>query len=55
MAQISKIREVVGSLARNIVTKACKRFRSRIEDIVDADDSFIEQMDSQYVFLPTCF
>jgi hypothetical protein len=30
MAQISKIREVMGSLARNTVAKACKRFRSRI-------------------------
>ena len=42
MAQISKIREVVGSLARSTVSKACKRFRSWIEDIVDADGSFIQ-------------
>jgi hypothetical protein len=32
----------MGSLARNTVAKVCKRFRSRIEDIVDAADSFIE-------------
>ncbi len=55
MAQIWKIREVVGSLARSTVSKACKRFRSRIEDVVDDDGSFIEKMDSQYVSLPTCF
>jgi hypothetical protein len=42
MAQISKIREVVGSLAKYTVAKACQRFRYRFEDIVDADDSFIE-------------
>jgi hypothetical protein len=42
MAQIWKIREVVGSLARSTVSKACKRFRSWIEDIVDADGSFIQ-------------
>jgi hypothetical protein len=39
---ILKIREVMESLARNTVAKACKRFWSRIEDVVDADDSFIE-------------
>jgi hypothetical protein len=32
----------MGSLARNTVVKACKRFRSRNEDVVDADGSFIE-------------
>ncbi len=36
---ISKIREVMGSLARNTVAKACKRFR--IEAVVTADGSFI--------------
>jgi hypothetical protein len=41
-AQISKIKKVMGSLARNTMTKVCKRFRSRIEDIVDAAGSFIE-------------
>jgi hypothetical protein len=40
---IPKIREVMVSLARNTVAKACKRFR------------FIEKPDSQYVPLPTCF
>jgi hypothetical protein len=33
-AQILKIREVMESLARNTVARACKRFRSRIEDPV---------------------
>jgi hypothetical protein len=37
-----KIREVIGSLARNTVAKACKRFMSRIEDVVNADGGFIE-------------
>jgi hypothetical protein len=32
----------MGSLARNTVVKACKRFRSRIEDIIVAAGSFIE-------------
>ncbi len=41
-AQISKIREVMGSLARNTVAKACRRFRPRIQDVVEADGSFIE-------------
>jgi hypothetical protein len=35
-----KIRKEIGSLARNTVV--CKRFRSQIEDVVDADGSFIE-------------
>jgi hypothetical protein len=38
--------EVMGFLARNTVAKSCKRFRSRIEDIVAADGNFIEYMDS---------
>jgi hypothetical protein len=37
-----EIREVMGSLDRNTMAKACKRFRSRIEDVVNADGSFIE-------------
>ncbi len=41
-AQILKIRELMGSLARNTVAKACKGFRFRIEDVVDADGSFIK-------------
>jgi hypothetical protein len=41
-SQISKIKEVMGPLARNTVPKACKRFRSRIEDVFDFDGSFIE-------------
>jgi hypothetical protein len=39
---IPYIREVMGFLARNTVVKSCKRFRSRIEDIVAADGHFIE-------------
>jgi hypothetical protein len=36
-----KIREVMGSLDRNTVAKAGKRFRSQIEAVVAADGSFI--------------
>jgi hypothetical protein len=32
----------MGSLAMNTVAKVCKRFRSRIEDIIDAAGSLIE-------------
>jgi DNA-binding transcriptional regulator/RsmH inhibitor MraZ len=38
---ISLIREVIGSLAKNTMTKSCKRFRSRIEAVIAADDNFI--------------
>ncbi len=41
-AQISKIREVMGFLARNTVAKASRKFRPRIQDVVEADGSFIE-------------
>jgi hypothetical protein len=32
----------MGFLTRNTVEKSCKRFRSRIEAVVAADDYFIE-------------
>jgi hypothetical protein len=34
--------EVVGSLDKHIVGKACRRFCSRIEAVVAADGDFIE-------------
>jgi hypothetical protein len=40
-ALIPKIREVMGSLARNTVAKDCWKFRSRIEAVVTAEGSFI--------------
>ncbi len=43
MAKILKIREVVGSLARNTVAKACKRFRSWIEDVVNVDGRLLNK------------
>jgi hypothetical protein len=49
------MKEVMGFLARNIMEKYCKRFRSRIEAAVAADDNFIEKIDSQYIPLPTSF
>jgi hypothetical protein len=39
---IPKIREVMGSLARNTVAKACKRFRSQIEAVAAAGGIFTE-------------
>jgi hypothetical protein len=38
---IPKIKKVMGSLHRNTVAKACKRFRSQIETVVAVDGSFI--------------
>ncbi len=39
---IQKIKEVVGSLARDTLAKTCTSFRSRIEVVFTADGSFIE-------------
>ncbi len=38
---IPKIKKVMGSLDRNTVAKACKRFRSQIKTVVAVDGSFI--------------
>jgi hypothetical protein len=39
---IPQIKEVMGFLARNTMEKYSKRFRSRIEAAVTADDNFVE-------------
>jgi hypothetical protein len=39
---ILKIKGVMVSLARNIVAKTCKRFRSQIKAVVAADGSLID-------------
>jgi hypothetical protein len=39
---IQKMKEVMGSLARDTLAKACTRFRSRIEIVFTANGSFIE-------------
>jgi hypothetical protein len=39
---IQKIKEVMGSLARDTLAKACTSFRSRIEVVFTADGSIIE-------------
>jgi hypothetical protein len=39
---IPKIREMMGSLAMNIVANTCKRFRTQIEAVFAADGSFID-------------
>ena len=38
---IQKMKELVGSLARDILAKACTSFSSRIEAVFTADGSFI--------------
>ena len=52
---IQKMKEVVGSLARDTLAKACMSFRSRIEALFTADGSFIEPVDCQYVYLLIVF
>ncbi len=49
------MKEVVGSLARDTLVKACMSFRSRIEAVFTADGSFIESVDCQYVYLLIVF
>jgi flagellar biosynthesis regulator FlbT len=39
---LKKIKEVMGSLDKDTVAKACSRIRSRIEGVVAADGDFIE-------------
>ncbi len=51
---ISKIMEVMESLARDTVAKAFRRFRSSSEAVVAADGYFIEYSYSQYVSLLMC-
>jgi hypothetical protein len=48
---IQKMKEVMGSLGRDTLAKACTSFRPRIEAIFTADGSFIEYVDCQYVSL----
>ena len=38
----AKITEVMGSLPRDTVAKACRRFRHRIEQVIEANGDFIE-------------
>jgi hypothetical protein len=52
---IQKMKEVMGSLARATLAKACTSFRSRIEAHFTADGSFIEYVDCQYVSLLIVF
>jgi hypothetical protein len=49
------MKEVVGSLGRDTLAKACMSFRSRIEALFIADSSFIESIDCQYVSLLIVF
>jgi hypothetical protein len=43
------MKALVGFLDRDTVAKACKRFRSRIEAVLTANNHFIEYIDSQFV------
>jgi hypothetical protein len=52
---IQKMKEVMGSLARDTLAKACTSFRSRIEALFTADGSCIEYVDCQYVYLLIAF
>ncbi len=52
---IQKMKEVMGSLARDTPAKACTSFRSRIEALFTANGSFIEYVDFQYVALLIVF
>ncbi len=45
------MKEVMRYLGRDTLAKACTSFRSRNDDIFAADGSFIEYIDSQYVYL----
>jgi hypothetical protein len=45
------MKEVMGSLGRDTLAKACTSFRTRIEAVFTADGSFIEYVDCQYVSL----
>jgi hypothetical protein len=52
---IQKMKEVMGSLARDTLAKACMSFRSRNEALFTPDGSFIEYIDCQYVSLLIVF
>jgi len=39
---MAKMKEVMGSFDRDMVAKACRRFRSRLEAMVEAGGDFIE-------------
>jgi hypothetical protein len=52
---IQKMKELMRSLARGTLAKACMSFRSRIEALFTAYGSFIEYIDCQYVSLLIIF
>jgi hypothetical protein len=45
------MKEVMGTLGRDTLAKACTSFRSRIDAVYAPDCSFIEYVDCQYVYL----
>jgi hypothetical protein len=52
---IQKMKEVMGSLARDTLAKASTSFRARIGALFKADGSFIQYVDCQYVSLLIVF
>ena len=52
---LPKIKEVMRSLDRNTMAKACMSFRSRMKAVFTADGSFIESVDCQNVYLLIVF
>ncbi len=52
---IQKMKEVMVSLARDTLAKACTSFRSRIEALFTANGSFIKYVDCQYLSLLIVF
>ncbi len=51
-SMVHKIKEVMGSLNRNTVARACRCFQSWSEAVVEADSNFISENCSQYIILP---
>lgn len=39
---ISRIKVVFANLSKEVVKKACARFRGRIEDVIDAKSGFVK-------------
>ena len=49
------MKEMMGSLDRDTVARACRMFRFRIEAVVAADSDFIKYILSRCILLPTFF
>jgi len=54
-ALIKKIKELMGSLDRDTVARACRRLQFRIEVVITSDGDFIEIIHSCYIPLLSFF